>query len=243
MQSDASQIESAVMQIHTLWDGPLQIMIYTSLLFQYLGPSVLYGLAVLLTVIPINTITLRILDKLSQRENESKKERTKRTSESISNFQLLKVQSWEDEFAKDIEKHRRDELQRHRTRGIVRAVNSAISNAVPALVLVVTLAGYAKSGRPIVASTIFTAISLFNQLRFPLFFYPSLIDSLAQGKSAMRRISSYLTSEELTPYVNHEEPIDGGRIEMKHDSFLLSTSHYYVNMFKCREEFPIDSKI
>jgi ABC-type multidrug transport system fused ATPase/permease subunit len=224
MQSDASLIESAVMQIHTLWDGPLQIAIYTSLLFQYLGPSVLYGLAVLLTVIPINTITLRILDKLSQRENESKKERTKRTSESISNMLLLKVMSWQDEFAKDIEMHRRDELQRHRTRGIVRAVNSAISNAVPALVLVVTLAAYAKTGRPIVASTIFTAISLFNQLRFPLFFYPSLIDSLAQGKSALRRISSYLTSEELTPYVNYEEPVEGGRIEMRHGSFLWSTS-------------------
>ncbi|KAL3923783.1 MAG: hypothetical protein SGILL_001446, partial [Bacillariaceae sp.] len=224
MQSDASIIESTAIQVHTIWDGPLQIGIYTYLLFQYLGPSVLYGLAVLLTVIPLNTITLRILDKLSQRENEAKRNRTKRTNESISNMQLLKVQSWEKEFAKDIENHRRDELQRHRTRGIVRAVNSAISNAVPALVLVVTLAAYAKTDNPIVASTIFTAISLFNQLRFPLFFYPSLIDSLAQGRNALRRISSYLTSEELTPYVNYEPPTDGGRIQMKHGSFLWSTS-------------------
>jgi hypothetical protein len=51
MQSDASIIESAAMQLHTTWDGLLQIVIYTSLLFKYLGPSVFWGIAVLLSVI------------------------------------------------------------------------------------------------------------------------------------------------------------------------------------------------
>lgn len=109
-------------------------------------------------------------------------------------------------------------------RGVVRAVNSSISNAVPALVLVVTLTAYAKSGRPFVASTIFTAISLFNQLRFPLFFLPMLVDSLTNGKNALRRISSYLTSEELTPYVEKLPAIAGGSIEMRNGNFLWSTS-------------------
>lgn len=226
MQSDASIIESAAMQVHTIWDGPLQIGMYTYLLFKYLGPSVLWGLAVLLTVIPLNSITLRILDRLARSEIEAKSARTKRTNESITHMKLLKLNAWEKVFAGDIDGHRRDELYRHRRRGVVRAINSAVSNAVPALVLVVTLAAYAKTGKPIVASTVFTAISLFNQLRFPLFFYPMLIDSLANGKNAMRRISSYLTSEELTPYVQYLPPMKdgGGKIEMRHGSFLWSTS-------------------
>jgi len=124
-------------------------------------------------------------------------------------------------------------------RGLVRAVNSAISNAVPALVLVVTLAAYAKTGKDIKASVIFTAISLFNQLRFPLFFYPMLIDSLANGKNSLRRIASYLTSEELTPYVQTLPPKadGGGQIEVKHGSFLWSTS----NQVKDGEVTPPDS--
>lgn len=224
MQSDASIIESAAMQVHTIWDGPLQIAIYTSLLYKYLGPSVSYGLAVLLTVIPLNSITLRILDKLSRAENEARDARTKRTTESISNMKLLKVQGWEEQFANDIRGHRTDELNRHKTRGIIRAINSAVSNAVPALVLVVTLTAYAKTGRPIVASTIFTAISLFNQLRFPLFFYPMLIDALANGKNSLRRISSYLTSEELVQYVETVPPTNGGSVDLKNGNFLWSTS-------------------
>jgi ATP-binding cassette subfamily C (CFTR/MRP) protein 2 len=197
---------------------------YTYLLYKYLGPSVLYGVAVLLTVIPLNSITLRILDRLSRFEIEARDARTKRTTESITNMKLLKVQAWENQFAKDIRGHRKDELNFHKLRGVVRAVNSAISNAVPALVLVVTLTAYAKTGRPIVASTIFTAISLFNSLRFPLIFYPMLIDSLANGKNALRRISSYLTSEELMPYVLSLPPTEGGSIEMRNGNFLWSTS-------------------
>lgn len=239
MQSDASNIESAAMQVHTLWDGPLQISIYTYLLFQTLGSSVAWGLAVLLTVIPTNSVVLRISDRLARLENEARSARTKRTNESITHMKLLKVQTWENEFAKDILKHRRDELNRHRMRGVVRAVNSAISNAVPALVLVVTLTAYAKTGKPIKASTIFTAISLFNQLRFPLFFYPMLIDSLVIARNSLRRIASYLTSEELTPYVQFMPPVAGagGQIEVKHGSFLWSTS----NQIKDGEVAPPDS--
>jgi ABC-type multidrug transport system fused ATPase/permease subunit len=105
-------------------------------------------------------------------------------------------------------------------------VNQAISNAVPALVLVVTLTAYVKTGKPIVASTIFTAISLFNQLRFPLFFYPMLIDSLANGKNALRRVSSYLSSEEVTPYVEMLPPLEGGggSIDIHNGNFLWSTA-------------------
>jgi ABC transporter transmembrane region len=166
MQSDTAVIESTAMQLHTIWDGPLQIIMYTSLLFKYLGPSVLWGIGVLLLVIPMNSLTLRILNQMRRSENEAKDARTKRTSEAISNMKLLKLQGWETNFAQDIQAHRSEELRRHSSRGVVRALNQAISNAVPAVVLVVTLMAYAKSGRPIIASKIFTAISLFNQLRF-----------------------------------------------------------------------------
>merc|ERR1719310_1857875 len=97
---------------------------------------------------------------------------------------VLKAAAWDGLFAGDVRGHRDEELRRHARRGSVRAVNQAISNTVPTVTLVVTLAMYARSGRPVVASTIFTAISLFNQLRFPLFFYPMLIDSLSNGRNS-----------------------------------------------------------
>jgi ATP-binding cassette, subfamily C (CFTR/MRP), member 1 len=224
MQSDTSIIESAALQFHTVWDGPLQIAIYTTLLFRYLGSSVVWGMAALLMTIPVNSVALRILNRLSKYENEAKDARTKRTTESISNMKLLKLQGWEQQFADDIRFHRRKELQHFVTRGLIRATNSAISNTIPAVVLAVTLTAYVRTGRPIVASTIFTAISLFNQLRFPLFFYPLLIDSLANGRNAMRRIAAFLTTEEIVPYVQYMPLTEngGGSIEMMNGNFLWS---------------------
>ena len=253
MQSDAGLLELAALQIHTTWDGVLQLAVYTSLLVRVLGPSALYGCAVLVATIPLNSWTLRLLNRLSRYENQAKDARTKRTTESIAHMKLLKLFGWQDNFAQDIEYHRQEELQRHVARGVVRALNSAISNAVPALVLVVTLRAYARTGAPIVASTIFTAISLFHQLRFPLFFYPMLIDALANGRNAMVRIANFVATPETVPYVQHLPAVEiaagtnphynknqtaaslsssvdpssttgGGAIAMQHGNFLWSVS-------------------
>ena len=200
-------------------------------MYKYLGSSVFYGITVLLLTIPTNSLTLRVLNRLGKREFEAKDARTKKTSEAVSNMKLLKLQGWEKHFRKGIEMQRREELKRHIDRGAFRALNNAISNAVPAIVLVVTLTAYRKTGKPIVASTIFTAISLFNQLRFPLLFYPMVIDSLANGKNSIRRLSSYLSQEELTHYIQKiPKGIDeGGSIELKSGNFLWSAASSSTN--------------
>jgi ABC-type multidrug transport system fused ATPase/permease subunit len=223
IQSDVSTIEMTMLQIHTVWDGLLQICIYSTLLYKYLGPSVFWGISVLLLTIPTNALFLRVLNRLSKFESEAKDTRTRKTSEAITNMKFLKLQAWDKHFEQDIHEARKQELKRHRDRGAFRALNQAISNAVPAIVLVVTLAAYRKTGRPLVASTIFTAISLFNQLRFPLLFYPMVIDALANGKNSLRRLSKYLCQEDLTPYVQYLPKINGeGGLYMKNGNFLWS---------------------
>jgi len=226
MQSDATMLEMLTLQLHTTWDGLLQIGIYVALLYRYLGASVLWGLGVLLTTIPLNAMTLRILNRLSKNEIQAKDARMTKTTESISNMQLLKLMNWEDLFAKDVQSQREIEMKRHTKRGAVRALSQAISNTAPIISLVATLSAYAKTGKPVVASTIFTAISLFNQLRFPLFFYPMLIDSLANGQNSLNRISSYLESDEITPYVEYRPKLNGvgGSIEMTNGNFAWPNS-------------------
>lgn len=69
-----------------------KIAIYTTLLYRLLGPSVLWGFGILLGQIPLNIFGLRILNRLSKKQNEAKDARTKRTTEAISNIKLLKIQ-------------------------------------------------------------------------------------------------------------------------------------------------------
>lgn len=233
MTSDAANIEALTLQLHTVWDGLLQIAIYVTLLYRYLGPSVLYGVAVLLTTVPLNAATLRVVNRLNAREMESRDDRMRKTTESIGSMDVLKAAAWDGYFLRDVRGHRDEELRRHARRGSVRALNQAVSNTIPTATLVVTLAMYARSGRPVVASTIFTAISLFNQLRFPLFFYPMLIDSLSNGRNSLGRIAEYLNRDEIVPYVREGERLDlvdgrtggvmkGGSVELAGGDFLWS---------------------
>ena len=51
------------------------------------------------------------------------------------------------------------------------------------------------------ADKAFVALSLFNVLRFPLATLPTLISSLAQASVSVKRLSSFLRSEELDPNI------------------------------------------
>jgi hypothetical protein len=48
---------------------------------------------------------------------------------------------------------------------------------------------------------VFTALALFNQLRFPLYFFPVTLSALADGRVSVDRLSSFLSEAEVVPYV------------------------------------------
>ena len=126
LQTDASALENTALQFHTIWDGPLQICIYISLLLHFLGKSVLLGLSVLLLTIPVNFFTLRTLNKLRKEELASKDARTRLINEAIANMKTLKLHGWEESFAAEIQKVRKEELKRHKKAGLLKALNSAV---------------------------------------------------------------------------------------------------------------------
>ena len=80
----------------------------------------------------------------------------------------------------------------------------ALSTA-PSIVAVCTLATYALLGNELGPTKVFTSLALFNQLRFPLIFYPMLLNTLAEGKVSLRRITRFLLSDEVQNYVRTAE--------------------------------------
>lgn len=51
-----------------------------------------------------------------------------------------------------------------------------------------TIWAFVSLGNVLSAARIFTAIALFNQLRFPLLFYPMVIAAVAEGRVALNRL-------------------------------------------------------
>jgi hypothetical protein len=131
-----------------------------------------------------------------------------------------------------------------------RALSLAVLFAAPSFVAVFTLGIYALLGNKLTPPKIFTALSLFNQLRFPLLFLPLLFNSLAEGrlgahfaheeyddlpllgKVSLTRITNFLLEEELVNYVKTpSSPLEAGnsRNSIMLKTCALALSHKVIN--------------
>uniref|UniRef100_A0A7S1XRZ0 Uncharacterized protein n=1 Tax=Phaeomonas parva TaxID=124430 RepID=A0A7S1XRZ0_9STRA len=209
VQMDASRIENVLAQLHVTWDGLLQIFGNIFLLLMLLGPSVASGLSILLFVVPLNLWSYQKLAKYRTAMLARTDERVRLTNEALSGVQVLKMQNWESAASAAVEKARRGELAELRKTSLLRAGLTALLTAAPALVTVAILSAYSATG-VLEPSRVFTALSLLNNLRFPLMFYPTVLSSLAEGRSSLKRFNDFFNAEETekTSYVAVEAPRD-----------------------------------
>ena len=56
MSNDVSRFDWSLIFLHYLWVGPLQALIITSILLFVLGPSCLIGIAILILLVPLQSI-------------------------------------------------------------------------------------------------------------------------------------------------------------------------------------------
>src|SRR5690606_24493470 len=75
----------------------------------------------------------------------------------------------------------------------------AVTNSLPAIVSVVTFVVYSMMGNTLTPSKVFTALALFNQLRFPLMFYPMVLSYLADTRISLSRLQPFFQLEEASP--------------------------------------------
>jgi ABC-type multidrug transport system fused ATPase/permease subunit len=101
--------------------------------------------------------------------------------------------AWEDNFSANIGVHRTGELNLLRRIAYLRGFSRAYMTALPGLVAVASFVVLSVANtRDIKASTLFSALVAFDQLRFPLLFYPVALAQLAQAKVSAARVQTFL---------------------------------------------------
>lgn len=112
----------------------------------------------------------------------------------IENAKVNKITNAEESIVKRVEGARRREIILNLFSGGVRSLNSCVLGATTAVVLAVTLATKIREGGVLKGSDVFTAVGIFNQVRFPVLFYPMVLSSIADGLVSARRISDVITA-------------------------------------------------
>ena len=128
-------------------------------------------------------------------------DRVKLTNEILQGIRAIKSYNWEVPFTEKLKEIRNLELKALQASSNTRAIIISILSASPAVVAVLTLGVYASLGNILSPAKVFTSLALFNQLRFPLIFYPMLLNTLAEGKVSLDRLDNFLKAGEVDDYI------------------------------------------
>ncbi|KAK3276724.1 hypothetical protein CYMTET_15230 [Cymbomonas tetramitiformis] len=197
MSTDATRLQDLTTYLATLWSGPTQVALALFFLYRLMGPSTFAGVAVMLVSIPLNGWTARKMKLISREVMKVKDERIKRTNETINAIKLIKCSAWEYLMFDHIDEARSDELRKLRGFIMLRACIMIFFTAVPLVVSSATFLCYILMGHELDAKTAFTALSLFNIMRFPLAMFPNTINNVVEATVSTKRIETFLREREM----------------------------------------------
>lgn len=88
MAVDAQRFMDLTAYINMIWSAPLQIGLALYFLWDILGPSVLAGLAIMIILIPVNSVIANKVKTLQIRQMQNKDERVKLMNEILSGIKV-----------------------------------------------------------------------------------------------------------------------------------------------------------
>ncbi|XP_019762197.2 multidrug resistance-associated protein 1 [Dendroctonus ponderosae] len=207
MSNDAQKFQELVMFVNMLWSAPISIVLAIYFLYQELGVAVFAGVAVMLSLIPLNTYIVNRARTLQVKQMKNKDERVKMMNEILSGMKVLKLYAWEESFEQQIRNIRNKEVNTLKKSAYLNACSQFIWNCAPFMVSCLTFATYVliDEKNVLTPSKAFVSLALLNLLRMPMSMLPNVINQLVQTWVSVNRINSFLNAQDLEPYVTHHE--------------------------------------
>ena len=239
MSVDTQRLQVLCNNLQIIWSGPVQIVLCLVSLYKLMGNSMWMGFLVLLFTIPLNTVISRALKTLQHRQMKVKDERTSLISEILNNISSLKLYAWENPYKERLMEVRNNkELKNLQEIGVYQAMNQFIFNMIPSIVSTSTFAVFIimYSGTPLSTDIVFTAISLFNLLEFPLTVLPWAISDFIEAQVSVQRLTKFFVSDELDPSSVLKLPANAKSnvsvVEVNNGTFLWSRNPEKIALTK-----------
>jgi ATP-binding cassette subfamily C (CFTR/MRP) protein 1 len=169
------------------------------ILYTLIGWPAFAGLLLMTAAGPVQGIIMKNLYGLNRKMVKYTDQRVKTTNEALQGIQAVKMYTWEESFEKNIEKDRNEELSFLARVANLRGFSRAYMTALPGIVAVLSFVVFtlATVDPSITPSTLFAALVAFDQLRFPLLFYPMALAQLAQARVSAGRVEGFLNMKEI----------------------------------------------
>ncbi|CCM00229.1 uncharacterized protein FIBRA_02257 [Fibroporia radiculosa] len=206
MTTDVDRVSEFAWHLFTLIDSPIELVIGTLFLYHLLGASCFFGLAVTCLFLPLNHYAGKVVVGAQDNLMKARDERVGLMNEILGGIRMLKFMAWERSFEERVMKIRARELKFQRLNYNIEIVFNTIWNASPILVTLVSFWHFTVVRQQVLTPSIaFTAISVFNEMKFALNALPETFINMLQSLVSMRRIEKYLHGAE----VEKVRPLDG----------------------------------
>jgi len=184
MSSDSQRLLDVFYWFHYIWTCPLQIVICLTLLLQILGLSALVGVGLMIILIPLQSTLTSRQAALTRSTVKATEARVGVASQLLSLIRAVKLYAWESAFVSRAERARQKEMTAVTSTANMRALNQMILDASPIIIAFSTFFVYTMfettDGR-LRAADAFTALALFQILRFPLSTLPKVLRMYMDG--------------------------------------------------------------
>ncbi|KAL3352187.1 hypothetical protein AABB24_020318 [Solanum stoloniferum] len=237
--TDANALQQVCQQLHVIWSAPFRIVIAMVLLYQQLGLASLLGALMLVLMIPMQTIIVSYMRKLSKEGLQYTDKRVGLTNEILAAMDVVKCYAWEKSFQSKVQGLRNGELSWFRKAQLLAAFNNFMLNSIPVLVTVISFGGFTLLGGNLTAARAFSSLSLFAILRFPLNMLPNIITQVVNSNVSLQRMEELFLAEERVLLPN--PPLEPGlpAISIKGGFFSWDSKPEHPTLSNINLDIPV----
>ncbi|XP_019910634.2 multidrug resistance-associated protein 4-like isoform X2 [Esox lucius] len=198
LSNDVNKFDEVTVFLHFLWVGPLQAAAVLMLLWYEIGPSCLAGMAVLVFLMPVQTLFGRFFSSLRGETAALTDNRIRIMNDVVSGIRIIKMYAWEKPFAALVDEVRRKEISKIMKSSYLRGLNMASFFVASKIIVFITFSVYVLTGNRISASRVFVAVSLYGAVRLTItLFFPNAIEKVSEALISVRRIKNFLMLDEI----------------------------------------------
>ncbi|KAL5577348.1 hypothetical protein UlMin_019047 [Ulmus minor] len=241
--TDANALQQICQQLHGLWSAPFRITMSMVLLYQQLGVASLLGSLLLVLMLPIQTVVLTKMRKLTKEGLLRTDKRVGIMNEILAAMDTVKCYAWETSFQSRVQTIRDDELLWFRRAQLLSAFNSFILNSIPVVVTVVSFGIFTMLGGDLTPARAFTSLSLFAVLRTPLNMLPNLLSQVVNANISLQRLEELLLAEDRILLPNPPLQPEFPAISIKDGNFSWESKVEKPTLSNINLDIPVGSLV
>ncbi|KAG0021359.1 Multidrug resistance-associated protein 4 [Entomortierella chlamydospora] len=207
ISNDCNRVAESFVNFHFLWSSALEILVVIALAFVELKIAAIPALIILILLFPVQYLLSFYTARANAMATNSTTARIHIMSELLTAIKLIKFYAWESYFRDRVTRVRAKEMDEIRRGMYLKITSFAVVFSAPVLTTLACVCVYELTDDrgatgAIEASVVFTILSLFNTLRYPLIMLPVAVKTTLGALLSFDRLDGFLLLPEVEPLIH-----------------------------------------